>query len=65
MTVDPDAPGDPAVFLDREDATDFSSQYISRYARIKILSDDGKIWSHVEISYDPALMLPPTMVSAT
>ena len=65
MTVDPDAPGDPAVFLDREDATDFSSQYISRYARIKILSDDGKIWSHVEISYDPALMLPPTMEGRT
>ena len=51
MTSDPKAPGAPAVFLYREEATDNANHTISEYARIKVLTELGKEWATVEVPY--------------
>ena len=51
MTTDPKAPGAPAVFLNREEVTDNRSHYSSLYARIKVLTEQGKEWATVEVPY--------------
>jgi hypothetical protein len=51
MTADPKAPGAPAIYLYREEKTDNYSHYISEYARIKILTEQGKEWATVEVPY--------------
>src|SRR5215469_3178943 len=53
MTSDPMAPGAPAVYLYREEATDNFSHYVSLYARIKVLTEAGKEWATVEVPYAP------------
>jgi hypothetical protein len=42
MTVDPAAPGAPAVYLFREETADDQRQMRTLYARIKILTDAGR-----------------------
>jgi len=53
MTSDPMAPGAPAVYLYREEATDNFAHYVSCYARIKVLTELGKEWATVEVPYIP------------
>jgi hypothetical protein len=54
MTSDPKAPGAAAVYLDREIRNDNQGHFISEYARIKVLSEQGKEWATVEVPYRPA-----------
>jgi len=65
MTADPMAPGAPAVFLYREDVTDNYSHYVSRYARIKVLTDLGKEWATVEVPYFPGYQGKPIIEART
>ena len=65
MTADPMAPGAPAVFLERADETDFGAYYVSHYARIKVLTEEGKAWARVEIKYDAAILEPPIIEGRT
>ena len=51
MTADPKAPGASAVFLYLEEVTDNRSHFISSYARIKVLTEQGKEWATVEVPY--------------
>jgi Domain of Unknown Function with PDB structure (DUF3857)/Transglutaminase-like superfamily len=56
MTSDPAAPGAPAVYLFLEETTDDGKQEYTFYARIKILTDEGRkygdvimpFWAHEE-----------------
>src|SRR5216683_3988034 len=53
MTSVPEAPGAPAVYLyrqvDRDDSNFISEEY--RYARIKILTEEGRKYADVEIRF--------------
>lgn len=64
MTSDPKAPGAPAVFLYREEATDNGNHFISEYARIKVLTEAGKEWATVEVPYSGA-GAPPMITGRT
>lgn len=62
MTVDPKAPGAPAVYLYREEVTDNFNHYVSVYARIKVLTEVGKDWANVEVPFGGA---PPDIAGRT
>jgi hypothetical protein len=51
MTADPKAPGAAAVYLYREETEDDPHAFRTIYARIKVLTDEGKSASVVHISY--------------
>ena len=52
MTKEPKAPGAPAIYLYRQVDRDDSNFVELVYARIKILSDEGRKYADVEIPYD-------------
>src|ERR1035438_3754398 len=52
MTTDPKAPGASAVYLYREEKTDDQLHFHSYYARIKVLTEDGKKLATVQIPYE-------------
>jgi hypothetical protein len=51
MTVDPQAPGADAVFLDIEETANDPIHYQTYYARIKVLTEKGKELATVELPY--------------
>ena len=51
MTSDPDAPGASAVYLYREETTEDPHAFRTVYARIKILTADGKSAAVVHIDF--------------
>jgi hypothetical protein len=50
MTSDPKAPGAAAVYLDRVETTDDPHHFSSIYARIKVLTEEGKKAATVHVS---------------
>ncbi|HVW69926.1 MAG TPA: DUF3857 domain-containing protein, partial [Steroidobacteraceae bacterium] len=54
MTQDPKAPGAPAVYLYREVNRDDSGDSEDFYARIKILTEEGRERANVHIAYGTA-----------
>ena len=65
MTSDPKAPDAPAVYLYREDTTDNHNHYVSRYARIKVLTEKGKEWATVEVAYPAGFSATPIIEART
>ena len=51
MTSEPKAPGAPAIFLYRQVDRDDQNSHEYYYARIKILTEEGRKYADVEISY--------------
>ena len=51
MTSEPNAPGAPAIFLYRQVDRDDDASHESHYARIKILSEEGRKYADVEIPF--------------
>jgi hypothetical protein len=60
MTSDPKAPGAAAVVLYREEIEDDPHNYRSVYARIKVLTDQGKSAATVRIRYPRTLVFKAT-----
>lgn len=56
MTADPMAPGAPAVFLYREEREDDPHHFRSVYARIKVLTEQGKEAATVHVVYHKNFM---------
>lgn len=52
MTSDPQAPGAPAVYLDREETSQDGNHFTTIYARIKVLTPAGLDAATVHISYN-------------
>ncbi len=52
MTSQPQVPGAAAVYLYREETTDDQLHMFSIYVRLKVLSDKGKEFGNVELSYE-------------
>jgi hypothetical protein len=65
MTSDPNFPGATAVFLNWEQRTDNAGHYFSAYARIKVLSEQGKEWAVVEVPYLPEVAALPIIEART
>jgi hypothetical protein len=51
MTSQPQVPGAPAVYLDREETTLDNLHVYSEYVRIKVLTEGGKKYANVELNY--------------
>jgi hypothetical protein len=51
MTSDPDAPGAAAVYLYREETDDDPHHFSTVYARIKVLTEQGKDLATVHVNY--------------
>ncbi len=51
MTSQPEVPGAAAVYLNRDEFTDDKLHYFAIYIRLKVLTDKGKDYSNVELSY--------------
>ncbi|WP_263365896.1 DUF3857 domain-containing transglutaminase family protein [Edaphobacter bradus] len=51
MTSQPEVPGAAAVYLYREEITDDKLHMWSVYVRLKVLTDKGKDYANVELSY--------------
>ena len=51
MTSQPQVPGAPAVYLFREETTDDKLHMFSIYIRLKVLTEGGKEYSNVELSF--------------
>jgi Domain of Unknown Function with PDB structure (DUF3857)/Transglutaminase-like superfamily len=51
MTAQPQVPGAAAVYLFREETTDDKLHMFSIYTRLKVLTERGKEYSNVELSY--------------
>src|SRR5580704_10106734 len=51
MTSQPQVPGAAAVYLYREETTDDKLHFFSIYVRLKVLTDKGKEFGNVELSY--------------
>jgi hypothetical protein len=51
MTAQPEVPGAAAVYLYREETTDDKLHLFSIYIRLKVLTDKGKEYGNVELSY--------------
>jgi len=51
MTSQPQAPGAAAVYLYREETTDDKLHMFSIYIRLKVLTERGKEYSNVELSF--------------
>lgn len=52
MTAQPEVPGAPAVYLFREETTDDQLHMFSIYTRLKVLTERGKDYANVELSYE-------------
>ena len=52
MTSQPEVPGAAAVYLYREETTDDKLHFFSIYVRLKVLTDKGKEFGNVELSYE-------------
>jgi hypothetical protein len=52
MTSQPQVPGAAAVYLYREETTDDQLHMFSIYVRLKVLTDKGKEFGNVELSYE-------------
>jgi hypothetical protein len=50
MTSQPEAPGAPAVYLNREEITEDHLHYWSKYVRLKILTERGKEYANVQLT---------------
>src|SRR5271154_4965134 len=51
MTSQREVPGAPAVYLFREETTDDKLHMFSIYTRLKVLTERGKEYSNVELSF--------------
>jgi Domain of Unknown Function with PDB structure (DUF3857)/Transglutaminase-like superfamily len=51
MTSQPEVPGAPAVYLFREETTDDKLHMFSIYTRLKVLTEGGKEFGNVELSF--------------
>src|SRR5580692_322679 len=51
MTSQPQVPGAPAVYLFREETTDDRLHMFTIYTRLKVLTEGGKEFSNVELSF--------------
>src|SRR3984885_10196270 len=51
MTSQKEVPGAPAVYLFREETTDDHLHMFSIYTRLKVLTERGKEYSNVELSF--------------
>ena len=51
MTSQPQVPGAAAVYLYREETTDDQLHMFSIYVRLKVLTEKGKEFGNVELSY--------------
>ena len=51
MTAQPEVPGAPAVYLNREETTDDHLHMFSIYVRLKVLTERGKNFANVELPY--------------
>ena len=51
MTSQPQVPGAAAVYLYREETTDDKLHFFSIYVRLKVLTEKGKEFGNVELSY--------------
>ncbi len=51
MTSEPNAPGAPAIFLYRQVDRDDQESHESHYARIKILTEEGRKYADIEIPF--------------
>src|SRR5205823_267184 len=49
MTAASEAPGAPAIYLNREEITDDQLHMWRKYARIKVLTEGGKEYANVEV----------------
>lgn len=49
MTAAAEAPGAPAIYLNREEITDDQMHMWRKYARIKVLTEGGKDYANVEV----------------
>jgi hypothetical protein len=56
MTSIPQVPGAPAVILFREEKTDDSLYTTTFYTRLKVLTEGGKAYANVELSFDTSYM---------
>jgi len=65
MTGDPKAPGAAAVYLDLKEETNNRSHFVSRYARIKVLTEQGKEYATVEVPYIPGYSATPIIEART
>ena len=54
MTSEPHAPGAPAILLYRQVDRDDNEPYETHYARIKILTEEGRKFADIEIPFDKA-----------
>ena len=52
MSSEPHAPGAPAILLYRQVDRDDNEPYETHYARIKILTEEGRKYADIEISFD-------------
>ncbi len=52
MTSDPSQPGAAAIILYHEEISNDNQNFLSRYLRVKVLTEKGKEWADVEIPYD-------------
>ena len=57
MTSDPNAPGAPAIFLYREQDSDDNgmTSHEDNYIRIKVLTEEGRKYGNIEISYQKGM----------
>jgi Domain of Unknown Function with PDB structure (DUF3857) len=51
MTLQPEVPGAPAVYLYREEKTEDDLHMFSIYVRLKVLTEKGKEYANVELPY--------------
>ena len=54
MSSEPHAPGAPAILLYRQVDRDDNEPYETHYARIKILTEEGRKFADIEIPFDKA-----------
>jgi transglutaminase-like putative cysteine protease len=59
MTSDPDAPGAAAVYLYREQTEDDPHHFRTVYARIKVLTEQGKDLATVHVNYPRSFVFNP------
>jgi hypothetical protein len=65
MTSDAKAPGAAAVYLQLKEETNNRSHIVSRYARIKVLTEQGKDYATVEVPYIPGYSATPIIEART
>lgn len=52
MTSEPKAPSAPAIYLYRQVDRDDNGPNVAEYVRIKILTEEGRKYANVELTYD-------------